>query len=160
LFSDFRFRTAVDLYAEAPFEGKDSTRLIILATALEVLAPPTPKHQVAIQLLLGWQREAEVLAVTFAPDSEEAAALEALRRELLVRRDASIRMRIRHFVRSTLETASVADAQTIATKAVEAYDARSSLVHDGTLSSARIGASIEALRTAIEHVLVIRFAAV
>ena len=90
----------------------------------------------------------------------EAAALDALKRELLVRRDASIRMRIRHFVRSTLETASVPDAQRIAAKAVAAYDARSSLVHYGTLSSAQISTSIEALGAAIEQVLAIRFAAV
>jgi hypothetical protein len=158
LFGDARFRTAVDLFAGAAFESSKPARLLTFAMALEVLTPPVDKHSVVQALIDGWLAELTQAKASYPEGSPEADALEALEREVLVRRHASIRWRIRQFVTDALSTIGDPEAANLAKRAVQAYDARSRLVHDGSLLDAGADVAITDLRTVLERLFSVRLA--
>jgi len=84
-------------------------------------------------------------------DSIEAAALDSLERELLFRKEASLRFKIREFVLRTLTSAGDPDANELARAAVAAYDLRSALVHEGTLPPDQVGGAIDTFRRVLER---------
>ena len=151
LFANPRFRTAVDLFAAAGFEDSGPARLLTYSMAMEVLAPPIVKHDVAQTLIARWHEELIAAKSVHPPTSPEAAALESLERELLVRREASIRWRIRQFVQTTLAAVGATDAGLLARTAVHAYDLRSALVHDGSLAGDALGSAIADFRLVLER---------
>jgi len=102
LFGNPRFRTAVDLFAAAGFEASGPARLLTYSMAMEVLAPPVQKRPVALALIERWRADLIAAKNGHTPESPEAQAFDSLERELLVRRGASIRWRIRQFVQATL----------------------------------------------------------
>jgi hypothetical protein len=140
----------VDLFAAAGFESSESARLLTYSMALEVLTPPEEKHDIALGFLAKWQRELVAELHAHPEQSGEYAALESLNRELFMRRQASIRGRLRSFVARTLEAAGVNDAAAIAKKTVLAYDRRSMLVHQGALDPDLVGPTIGDLRGVLE----------
>jgi len=74
-------------------------------------------------------------------------------RELIFRREASIRSRVRS---SALRLANALPndvAKQLARDAVYAYDARSSLVHDGYLEETRLSNAIERGHRAVKEML-------
>jgi hypothetical protein len=158
LFADPRLRTSVDLFAAAGFEASPPARLLTYAIALEVFTPPSDKHPVAQQLIDRWRTELHARRDSFAVGSLEADALDALERELLIRKQASIRWRIRNFVAESLAAAGASDAPEVAKKAVSAYDKRSTLVHEGLLASEVMGPTIETLRGVLERLFTARIA--
>ena len=91
LFHDERVRTAVDLYSAALFEQSPAARLLTFSMAFEVLAPITRKHEVVQTLISTWLPSVESAKSANAMDLAALAALESLERELLFRREASIR---------------------------------------------------------------------
>jgi len=141
-FADGRVRTAFDIYVASAHEASRSARLLMRAMVLEVLSPPSPKHQIAQNLLDVWQEELASTRSAVPKGSEEAEALDSLERELLFRREMSIRSRILGFVRATLEASGNSDSAALAKRARSAYDVRSVLMHEGIAPDSSISTAI------------------
>ncbi len=150
-FLDARFRTAVALYSAALFEESSAARLLTLSMAFEVLAPVTLKHEVVQTLINSWRISVENAKVAYVGNDAALAAVESLERELLFRRESSIRGRIREFVFTELGQDSGAKDQ--ARQVVSAYDARSTLLHDGRLEDSVLGKAIEDFRGPLKEIL-------
>lgn len=90
-----------------------------------------------------------------APNSEDALALAALKREICFRRDDSIRSQVRKLVLSTLDDES--DAADVAREALRLYDLRSILVHDGFVDARQLSEATDRARTLVHRVLLSRF---
>lgn len=87
--------------------------------------------------------------------SEESFALRALLQEVAYRRDESIRSSIRKLVRDAL--ASDDDAQKLAKQAVDIYDKRSRLVHDGHLPHTELVQASSDAKLIVKRILIARF---
>jgi hypothetical protein len=148
LFHDPRFHTAVDLYATAFFEQSPTARLLTLSMAVEVLAPVSYKHEAVLSLMETWTNSIAAAKTRYSTDESALASLDALERELLFRRENSIRSRIRDFVYA--ELGSDDRSKDFARRAVSAYDARSLLLHEGRLDQSMqaqaIGDFVQVLR--------------
>ncbi len=127
--ADSDLATAFDLYLSSFYETSIRARFLTLIMALEVLAPVTEKHSVAVQLLDDLQK---VIGERLAAEADVEArdALEALQRETEFRKETSIRRRLRRLV---LDEAPLiaAERQAFAKKVVAAYDLRGAVVHAG-----------------------------
>jgi len=99
--------------------------------ALEVLAPVSYKHEAVLSLMETWKSSIAAAKTKYSTDESALASLGALERELLFRRENSIRGRIRDFVYA--ELGSDDRSKDFARRAVSAYDARSLLLHEGRL---------------------------
>lgn len=73
-----------------------------------------------------------------ANTSDEYEALDSLRREMIFRRERSIRSRIRKHTFDVVAGVHKDHAQQAADMAVHAYDLRGSLVHTGSLTPAEL----------------------
>ena len=131
--SNPKLRTALELYSEYFYERSSNARLLTLVMALETLTTSKQKHTVAQDLLGEWQLRVSELKKALPADSEEYESLESLERELLFRREASLRSQIRTLVYDTLVAEGNPNALQWARRAVRVYDSRSTLVHEGTL---------------------------
>jgi hypothetical protein len=156
-FSDVRLRTALELYGAYYYEQSANARLLTLVIALETLTESSPKAQIALDLLTGWQRDISRLKVQFQAASAEHQALDSLERELVFRRDKSLRSQIRELVRDTLEKADVANAVGLAKEAVKVYDKRSTLVHEGSLPDKELQWAVSEAKGIVEAVLKAKF---
>jgi hypothetical protein len=138
--------TAMDLYLAHFYETSIRARFLTLMMCLEVLAPITGRHPIAVQVLSEFKKQVEVQVETL--QGEERAALESLLREIEFKKETSIRRRLRSLV---LEEAPLAkDARIdLAKKVVEAYDLRGSIVHRATVDSQALN---EANETALKTV--------
>jgi hypothetical protein len=139
---DDRVTTALDLLSAHYFERTHRAQFLTLVTALEVLTTPKDKGAEANRLLDRWQSELEAEMEALDPKSTGWASLESLGRELLFRRKASIRGSVRALPREILG-ADDARVPEITSKAVAAYDARSILVHEGTLPEDELEKALE-----------------
>ena len=138
LVSDARFRTAMELYVDHYYETSPKARFLSLMTVLEVLAPTTKKHAIAQELIRAWKNGITAKQTAFPAGSDERAALESLNRELDFRKETSIRMRLRAFIRSEFQDRSDNERLGFEKDIVAAYDARGELIHTGTLESERL----------------------
>ncbi|MCX5885705.1 MAG: hypothetical protein NT096_07330 [Proteobacteria bacterium] len=151
---DPRFSTSLDLYAAHHYEHSSAAKLLTLVMALEALTTPQPKASAAQELLELWQNElAEALCQIPADDLRSRESLEALQRELLFRREDSLRQRVRTLVRRTLAAAGHAKAEELAQLAVTVYDRRSMLSHEGQLAASELGDAIRDAKFIVEEVL-------
>jgi hypothetical protein len=125
--------------------------------ALETLATGVERTRLVLDLLERWGNEAENILQTVAPDSDDAISLQGIRRELLFRREDSIRRQIRNVVLTTLTMNGDGDAAEAARAAVRLYDLRSTLVHEGTLPAQKLSESVTEARSVVERVLRARF---
>jgi hypothetical protein len=144
-----RLTLALELYRSHFYEHSPAAKFITLVMTLESLALPTQKHAVALELLEDWKRQLNETRSRFEVDTDEYFALESLERELLFRREASIRSQIRTLVQAALEQAGAPDAEQFARRAVRIYDVRGALVHDGNVDPTELH---HALRDANEIV--------
>jgi hypothetical protein len=110
-----------------------------------------------LDLLEKWKQEADETLKTVAPDSDDAASLQAVRRELLFRREDSIRRQVRNVVLTTLTMNGDADAAEAAKRVVQLYDLRSTLVHEGSLTSQELSKGMTDAKNLVERVLRARF---
>ncbi|MEM0981806.1 MAG: hypothetical protein AAGH78_16235 [Cyanobacteria bacterium P01_H01_bin.58] len=154
---DSRLSTALDLYNAFYYEKSANARLLTLIMALETLSETTYKHQVAQDLISRWQTQLDASMRSLDPDTEDyeeaKSSLESLQRELLFRKEASLRSQIRSFVLKTLEDVGVVDANKLAKLAVKAYDMRSSLVHQGVLPKKKLQDATGEAKMIVEKVL-------
>lgn len=127
-----KLRVALELYAAHFTEEQVRVRFLLLVIAMESLAKPTAKHQVATDLLGSWRQELEGEMQKYESSSEEYRSLEALSRELGFRGDDSIRSQVRKLF-ANLPGLGSAEASDLQRRALHVYDRRSTLVHDGHL---------------------------
>jgi hypothetical protein len=147
-----RLRTALELYGSHFREDDARVRFLLLVMAIESLATPSAKHQVALDLITQWQGQLRTEQAQYLPHSPEFEALEALARELLFRRDDSIRSQIRRLV-STCVSSNDTELREIVNRALKVYDLRSTLVHTGHLAATDIEQGESNAREVLEFVL-------
>jgi len=146
-----KLRVALELYAAHFIERQARVRFLLLVMAMESLAKPTRKHDVAINLLHRWQRELEHEMQMHDRCSQEFASLEALARELNFREEDSIRSQVRKLV--GLTGASRVELDELERRALRVYDKRSALVHDGHLPTDELTGLETEARDLLERVL-------
>jgi len=151
--SDVKLRTALELYEAYFYEKSSNARILTLVMALETLSGHESKHKVVLDLLEQWRPEVEQQKGKYSQDSEEHEALEALKRELMFRKEASLRSQIRKLVVDALVIAGNPDAQEVGRRAVKVYDKRSTLVHQGFLTQAELVETEREAREIVESVL-------
>jgi hypothetical protein len=93
-----KVQTALELYGAQLTEPSAKTRFLLFVMALEALTVPTPRHATALALLEKWRLEVKAEKQKYADTEEEHVAFDALERELLFRRDDSIRSRVRQLL--------------------------------------------------------------
>ena len=139
---------AIDLYLAHFYERSIRARFLTLMMILEVLAPVTEKHFIVQELISDWKAEIhESLACVSDPDAVDS--LRALDRELEFRKETSIRRRVRQLV---LDVAPLDDAgkNELATRVVNAYDIRSTLVHSGRIADSELREAFEVAFTTVK----------
>ena len=156
--ADAKLAIALELYRTFFSEPLAHGKLIVLMTVLEVLAERRKRPPVVQDLLRQFVDRAEQMAAALATGSEEATALESLRRELDFRKEDSIRSSIGRLVRDTLSDDP--DVVALSQTAVRAYDARSTLVHDGVLPDADVTRALDSVWPIAKRLLVARASAV
>lgn len=158
--SQSKLQTSLDLFVSHFFESSSSARLLTLVMVLESLTESQPKHQTAQCLIDSWRPQLLELKRQIDetnPNSEESEALEALERELFFRKEASLRSQIRALVVSSLIAAEHLDPVEMGRRAVRLYDARSTLVHEGTLPREKLTAALRDAREIARIVLQAQF---
>ncbi len=115
------------------------------------------RHKVVLQLLQKWKPEVEYRKKDFASDSEEYYALESLERELLFKKEDSLRRQVRSLVLRSLEFLRHDKPQDVAMQAARVYDQRSELVHKGFLPKALLSKATSTARSIVELVLEARY---
>jgi len=146
---------ALALYNAYFTEQSAKAKFLALIMSLESLATATLKSSLAIELITKWGLELEYHKNNLPPLSEDAASLEARQRELLFRREDSVRSQIRKLVLSTLQPDI--DAPDRARDAVRLYDIRSKLVHEGTVDSHKLDVALLEAKTLVNRTLRARF---
>jgi hypothetical protein len=157
VYGDERLKTAIELFSDSDRESSVRSKFVTLISALEVLAPPILKHPIAQQLIDEFKDQASQMMATTAEGSEERHALESLQRELLFRREASIRSRVRELVLAGLPSSLPGAERELRTRrAVSAYDDRGRLLHDGTLANEDLVKGYEVARSLVRDLLLAR----
>ena len=155
-YNDDKLRVAVDLYAAYFTESSANARFLTLVMALETLAQGVPRPDIVLNLLEKWKREVEEIKLT-NNDSELAATLDSLSKELIFRKENSIRSQIRSLVLEALKNADQENAEQTAKTAVNIYDRRSKLVHDGKIDTQTLNQSTAQAKSIVEQVLRAKF---
>ena len=146
-----KLRVALELYAAHFTEQQVRVRFLLLVIAMESLATPASKHQVAVDLLSHWRQELETEMSRFGSSSEEFQSLEALSRELGFRSEDSIRTQVRKLFAS-LPGVGATEATELQQRALRVYDKRSTLVHVGHLPSEELSTLEGEARELVEKV--------
>ena len=155
LASDPKLRVALKLYGAYFTEASTTARFLTLIMALEALASPVPRPPRTVEMLNSWAAEVDSQLSQVGLDSEDAAALEALRQEVLFRRESSIRSQIRQLIFSTLQHDNDVNIQT--RLGLRLYDLRSRLVHDGSIDPQLLATSTSDAKSLVLRVLRSRF---
>jgi hypothetical protein len=154
---DAKLRVALELYGAYFRELSANAKFLTLVMAFEALSKGTSRTQLVLDLINKWKKEAEELLNTVERESDDAISLECVSRELLFRKDDSIRRQIRDLVTTTLKANGDEDAANIAKRTVEIYDLRSKLVHDGQIESKALSKASSDAKNIVERVLRARF---
>jgi hypothetical protein len=120
---------------------------------LEALAERKARPTSIVQLLGEFGEKLDILEKNLSSKPEELAALESLKRELIFRKEDSIRSTIRSLVLNTLSASGATDTEVVAEEAVEAYDKRSTLLHKGSLPHGEVQRTIGSLQHIVERVI-------
>jgi hypothetical protein len=139
-----RLDTALVLYNAHHYEASGTARLVTLVMGLEVLAESREKHPAALAILDRWQEDL-ASQLEEAKDPDVVFSLESLQRELLFRREDSLRGRVRRLALDAFDSEPEETRAAYARRVVDVYDLRSTLVHDGSLPPSTLAeACIEA----------------
>jgi hypothetical protein len=157
LISDTKIKTALELYSSYYYESSANAKLLTLVMALETLTVSSPKSQFLLNLIANWQKDVDRLKNELESESEEFEALIALERELLFRKEKSLRSQVRALVYDALQRSGASYAREMAEKAVKVYDKRSTLVHEGALPIQDIQWAETEAKNIVEAVLKAKF---
>jgi hypothetical protein len=155
--ADLKLRVAFELYGAYFTEFSGNAKFLTLVMALETLATGIPRTKLIRDLLDKWKKDVTELKDRIEPESDDADSLEAVSRELLFRKEDSIRRQIRNVVFTTLQVNGDEDAAEMGKRAVEVYDHRSTLVHEGKLEPPVLGKATTDAKTIVQRVLRARF---
>jgi hypothetical protein len=144
--------TALELYAAHFTESQARVRFLLLVIAMEALSSGTKKHDAAIQVLRRWEADLEAEMRKHPQSSEAWLSLDALRRELGFRSDDSIRTQVRKLF-AGIPGVSPEDSVLLQRRALQVYDKRSTLVHDGQLPASELAELEREARDLLERVL-------
>ncbi|MEK6909182.1 MAG: hypothetical protein AABX23_03980 [Nanoarchaeota archaeon] len=129
--ADQRLCTALALFCARLHEHSPNARFLALMMALEVLTEQARKAPIALDMLKRWDAELRQL-LECANTEEDREALLSLQREVVFRKEASIRSRVNALVAKAFQQPrSGKDVQ----RAVEIYDLRGALLHDGRVDA-------------------------
>lgn len=155
--ADPKLQVALDLYSAYFSEVSSNARFLTLVMSLEALSSPINRPEPVLSLLKKWNEEVQEVKLQLTEDDERLSALDSLSKELLFKRESSIRSQIRSLVFNTLNSVGHSDAQEAAKVAVRIYDHRSKLVHDGTLDARVLADATSDAKSLVERVLRSRF---
>jgi hypothetical protein len=155
--TDQKLQLALELYSAHWYEYSKTAKLLTLILSLESLLTHPSRHELAVQLLEKWSQEVETHKKDLQQDSEEYCALESLERELLFRKEDSLRSQVRSFVHQSLQYLGLEEPVERAKQAVWAYDQRSTLVHEGFLPKQKLNEAISIARSTVGLVLEARY---
>ena len=155
--SDAKLRTALDLYGAYYYERSANARLLTLVMALETLTVSALKSQYILDLIADWQKDVSRLKQDLGAESDEYEQLTALERELLFRKEKSLRSQARALVFDTVQMSGALNAKELADRAVKVYDKRSILVHEGALSVEDLRWAETEAKNVVEAVLRAKF---
>ena len=158
LLEDQKLQTALELYGAYFTESSARAKFITLVMVLEALEESTPRPQVIQDFLNTVNDMAEAHQRDVDENSDEIFAFEALQREIVFRRGDSIRSQIRRLVFDTLSGESNVDE--LARQAVQVYDKRSALVHEGSLPEPELTESISSAEAIASRILKTQFRSV
>lgn len=149
---DPKLKLALELYNAYFFENSANAKFITLIMVLEALTNNPEKHKVSLELIEKWKEELTKERVKFYRDSVEYESLTALERELLFRRKASLTSQIRAVITESLKE-NGEQAKEYAKQAVEMYNLRGTLVHEGWLPQEKLDAALETTKKIVVAVL-------
>lgn len=150
--SNAKLRTALELYGSHFHEPQARTRFLLLVIAIEALAEPAGRNDVVLKMIDKWGWELEAEKALHGAASEEYAALEGLARELIFKRETSIRSQVRQLFRG-IARARGDSTDVVPRRALAVYDARSALVHDGALPPGALERNEQEARELVEMAL-------
>jgi hypothetical protein len=153
LVTDRKLLLALELYGAYFTEYSINAKFLTLVMALEVLASGRRRRRVVLDLLDKWIGEVKRLLEQPNLNQEDQESLEALKGELQARQEESIRRKIRALVHDTLAKNDDADAYNTARQAVQIYDQRSTLVHNGTLPVSELRSATRNAKRIMERLL-------
>jgi hypothetical protein len=156
--ADPKLGVALSLYGAFFTETSAKARFLTLIMALESIATAALKPPSALALLARWEQELVATLAALPEASDDAHALQALLRELIFRREDSLRSQIRRLVHDTLSPAP--DAADRAREAVDLYDTRSTLVHEGTIDEKILDKATTNAKALVYRTLMARFSRV
>jgi hypothetical protein len=154
---DPKLLTAFELFAAYFTEASGNARFLTLVMAIETLATGVQRTRLVLDLLEKWKQKADEALKTVAPDSDDAASLQAVCGELLIRRKDSIGRQVRNVIFTTLTMNGDADAAEAVKRVVRLYKLRSRLVHKGSLTSQELNEGMTDAKNLVERVLRARF---
>jgi len=159
LIRDDKLRVAFELYGAYFTESSNNARFLTLVMSLEAMAIGTARPTLVLELLDSWKKQVEQILSERQLSPEEVASLESLNRELLFRREDSIRRQIYNLVLSTLQSANDADAERLAQRAKRLYDLRSELVHERRLPEETLTMAVSDAKPLVQRLLRVRYLA-
>ncbi len=155
--SDEKFCSSLELYSGHFLETTPRAKFLTLVMALETIAMPTKRTENVLQLIDKWRREADAELLQIDKSSDEYLSLESLSKELLFRKEDSIRRRIRNYVFQIAASEDNEFATGLAKRAVKVYDFRSTLVHGGRIDKKELGEKLTDAKEIVLKVLMLRF---
>lgn len=148
---------ALELYSAFFSEATPNARFLTLVMVLESLAESEKRPKAVIDTLENFGYQIEEIEKNYSDDSIEKVSFESLKRELVFRKEDSIRKQIRSLVFNTLSINGDSDALEMSKQALKVYDKRSTLVHEGSIPSDELGNVSADARNIVERVLRAKF---
>ena len=155
--NDEKFISALELYSGHFLEATPRAKFLTLVMALETLATPTKRTDNVLQLIDKWKEEADDELHQLSKDSDDYLSLESLSRELLFRKEDSIRRRIRNYVFNIAFTDESEIASDLAKSALKVYDFRSALVHGRRIDKQELSDQLSKAKEIVLKVLIYKF---
>lgn len=148
---------AFELYSAYFTESSSNARFLTLIMALEALATGAGRPPLVVKLLEDWKEQVDRIMSEGQLSRDEATSLESLARELLFRREDSVRRQIFNLVLSTFQGAKDAEAEKLARTAKKLYDLRSELVHKGNIPENILASAVSDAKVLVQRLLRVRY---
>lgn len=153
LISDDKLKVALELYGAYFTESSGNAKFLTLIMALEALTTGEARPRIIQELFVIWETHAKALISDGLVDAESKEALNAIVKEMLHKKEDSLRSQIRRLVRNCLIDDGAPDAVEISRKALKLYDLRSTLVHTGHLPADSLANALAEAKEIVHRVL-------
>lgn len=131
-------------------------RFLVLTMVLETLTEPSLRPPVVQEIVNLFSDQIDDRLSALESSSNQAFALEALRREIDPhRRKESIRASLRNMILAVLTDSE--DSDDVARRVVQIYDKHSRLIHGGTVDMGELSRLPDEAREIVHRLLKIRF---